>query len=64
MRLLAEHYPTKTAAELAALLPRHPIKSIMITANRAGLKKQVISGQKKWLERIRSYQPTFTFGRV
>lgn len=39
MKVLREHYPSSSRAEIAALLPRHPIGSILTTAWRAGISK-------------------------
>ena len=57
---LRQSYPVMTQQELAAAFPRHPLSSIISTANGLGIRK--IYGTRKWREIAARHVPLFNFG--
>jgi hypothetical protein len=62
LRRLKECYPVMTPDQLIKEFPRHPIRSIYMTAFKAGIKKQVIMGSRKYLAIAKAHKPVFNFG--
>lgn len=57
---LVRSYPVMTADELVVAFPRHPLSSIISTANARGIRK--IYGSRKWREIAARHAPLFNFG--